>query len=58
MTRFGPLVLLGNIVDLTQGYGQRLPLFNKNSKITTHRHMTKVSTFIDLEELDADDSKM
>lgn len=58
MARFGALVLPGQLANLPQGYGQRFPLFDENSQIATRQHMAKIATFIDLEELYADDAKI
>ena len=58
MAHFGPLVLPGNLADLPQGYGQRIPLFYENSEIIECQHIAKITTFIYLEELDANDAKM
>ena len=58
MAKFSPLILLGQINSLPQVYGQTLPLFDNNSQIAARQHIRKVTDFIDLEEIDADDAKM
>lgn len=58
MACFGPLFIPGNIVDLPHGYGQRLPIFDEKYEITTRQHIAKITTFIYLEDLDANYSKM
>ena len=58
MARFAPLVLLGQLAPLPQGYGQRLPLFDENYETISKKHLVKFTDFIDLEKIDSNDAKM
>ena len=58
MAILAPLILPGQLHALPQGYGHRLPLFDKNSSITANQNIVKVTNFIDLEEVDEEDAKM
>lgn len=49
MARFAPLVLLGQVTDLPQNYGQRLPLFYGITEVTARQNIEKITNFIDLE---------
>lgn len=57
-SRFNPLVLLAQLHDLPQGYSQIIRTFGAEGDITTQQHLDKFNDFVDLEEVDHEDSKM
>jgi hypothetical protein len=55
---FTPLVLPAQLHDFPQGYSQRIRTFGAEGDITTQQHLDRFNDFIDLEEVDDEDSKM
>ena len=57
-TRFTPLFLPTQLHDLPQGYSQRIRTYGAEGDITAQQHLDRFNDFIDLEEVDHEDSKM
>ena len=57
-TRFYPLALPAVLHDLPHNYSYRISLFDREGNFTARQHVDRFDDFIDLEEVDYDDTKM
>jgi hypothetical protein len=57
-TRFAPLILLAQLHDFPQNCSQRMKLYDVERNISTQNHLDWFNDFVDLEELDYEETKM
>ena len=55
---YDPLVFLGQLHDLPQGYIQRIRVYNAEGEFSSQQHLVKFDDFCELEDVDFDDTKM
>jgi hypothetical protein len=57
-SRFTPLVLPSQLLDLPQNYIKRIKLYDIEGNVSTQKHLDWFNDFVDLEEVDYADVKM
>ena len=58
VAKFSPLDFPAMLHDLPQNYAQRISLFDGEGNFIARQHMDRFEDFIDLAEVDYDDSKI
>ena len=53
--RYAPLVLPQNLHDMPQDYQKNIPLFDGLSQLTARQHITRITDYCEIYEIDESD---